>query len=102
MRGMSHQGVEFFFFFFKKENDSTVHGNVYLPVLFSKINKYEESPCERHTETRDIRFREVTHSRPVWKNTFISGKEREEGKDHQDSLKDQEFKMQGESGKAVL
>lgn len=38
-----------------------------------------------HRQTRDIRLREVTHSRPVWKNTFISGKEREEGKEHQDS-----------------
>lgn len=55
-----------------------------------------------HGRTRDIRLREVTHSRPVWKNTFISGKEREEGKDHQDSSKDQDFKMQGESGKAAL
>lgn len=105
MQGMSHQGAEFLFFFL--ENDSTVHGNVYLPVLFLKINKYEEYEefpvWEAHTTDSGYSVA-WSHSQQACLEKHFHLRQREGGgkRPSRQLEKDQDFKMQGESGKAAL
>lgn len=52
-----------------------------------------------HGRTRDIRLREVTHSRPVWKNTFIPAKRGRREKTIKTARKTRTLKCRGSQEK---